>query len=758
MLQRIARFDIRFRWLIVLVWFAGVIAAMQVLPSLASVTQSNNVQFLSSSSPSVQANSLAAPFQGTNPSGTAVIVAYRDSGPRTAADSAAMARVEAAARRVTGVTAVRDGGTSKDGEVAEALVETMPSAASSSSASRSVVDGLRATFSQVDAPPGLAFHLTGSLAVSVDSSASTSSSSGSITRFTLLFVVVLLFLVYRAVLAPLVTLIPAALAAFLSGPLVAETVNAGLSVAPVAQELLIVLLLGAGSDYGLFLSFRVREELAKGSDPQEALVTAVSRVGQAITFSGLTVAAALLTLLLAPLGIFRGLGPALAIGIGVMMLATLTLTPALLAIFGTATFWPTAPRSGAQRAFFWGRVAQRVVRHPVLTLVAGIIVFGALASGLTGYRTGGLTSTAPSGSDSAAGQAVIAAHFPKATVGSDQLVLRYASPVWANPSALAQMQKELAADPVFRSITGPLGPGRGTLDAAQFAELYASLGPPATLPDTPPPSTSVTPAIYQAYRAAAQFISADGRTVREYASLQAGQVGSPEAAAAIPQARSALDTVANATGAEAHGVAGQDASAYDIDSQSTTSLVVVVPVVLALILVLLGLLLRSLVAPWYLALTVGLSYLASLGFAVIVFVDLGGNAGLIFVLPLLMFVFSMALGEDYNILVMSRIREEAHHTPDLSVALTRAIGVTGGTVTSAGIILAGTFAVLGLAGGSSEAEELGFSIAFGVLLDTFFVRTLLVPALARLLERWNWWPSRLSRGSELASGQPGQAA
>src|SRR5438132_9145527 len=128
--------------------------------------------------------------------------------------------------------------------------------------------------------------------------------------------------------------------------------------------------------------------------------------------------------------------------------------------------------------------------------------------------------------------------------------------------------------------------------------------------------------------------------------------------------------------------------------------------------------LRSLVAPWYLALTVGLSYLASLGFAMIVFVHLAGNDGLIFVLPLLLFVFSMALGEDYNILVMSRIREEAHHAPSVSVALTRAIGITGGTVTSAGIILAGTFVVLGLAGGRSNAQDLGFGTPFAVALAT----------------------------------------
>ena len=206
-----------------------------------------------------------------------------------------------------------------------------------------------------------------------------------------------------------------------------------------------------------------------------------------------------------------------------------------------------------------------------------------------------------------------------------------------------------------------------------------------------------------------------------------------------------MTAVARASGAHASGIAGQDASAYDINSASNASLTLVVPIVLVLMLVLLGLMLRSLVAPWYLALTVGLSYLASLGFAMIVFVHLAGNDGLIFVLPLLLFVFSMALGEDYNILVMSRIREEAHHARSLSEALTRAIGVTGGTVTSAGIILAGTFVVLGLAGGRGDAQQLGFSIAFGVVLDTFFVRTLLVPSLATLLGRWNWWPSALSR-------------
>jgi RND superfamily putative drug exporter len=174
-----------------------------------------------------------------------------------------------------------------------------------------------------------------------------------------------------------------------------------------------------------------------------------------------------------------------------------------------------------------------------------------------------------------------------------------------------------------------------------------------------------------------------------------------------------------------------------------------VPVVLLIIAVLLAILLRSLVAPWYLILTVGLSYLATLGFANIVFVHLTYNSGgLSFILPFLLFIFGMALGEDYNILVMSRIREEAHGDVKLRGAITKAVGFTGTTVTSAGLILAGTFGVLGIVGGQVEVQQIGFSIAIGILLDTFFVRTLFVPSIAVLLGKWNWWPSKLYRTSK----------
>jgi RND superfamily putative drug exporter len=216
-----------------------------------------------------------------------------------------------------------------------------------------------------------------------------------------------------------------------------------------------------------------------------------------------------------------------------------------------------------------------------------------------------------------------------------------------------------------------------------------------------------------------------------------------------------LDSVARAVGAEASGMAGQDASFADIAAVSTTSTATVVPVVLVLILVLLAVLLRSLVPPLYLALTVGLSYVASLGFAMIAFVHLGGAGGLLFALPLLMFVFTMAVGEDYNILVVSRIREEAGRWASFRDAVVQAMGVTGGTVTSAGIILAGTFVVLGLVGGNAFGQQIGFGVAFAVALDTFFVRTLLVPSIAMLLGRWNWWPASSPAAAGAVAARPG---
>lgn len=198
---------------------------------------------------------------------------------------------------------------------------------------------------------------------------------------------------------------------------------------------------------------------------------------------------------------------------------------------------------------------------------------------------------------------------------------------------------------------------------------------------------------------------------------------------------------------------GQAPGAYDVSAVSAGDLARIVPVVMPLIAILLVLVLRSLVAPLYLVASVALSYAAALGLAVLIVMRVGGDAGLNFVLPFLMFVFLMALGSDYNILVMTRIREESMERP-LREAIAAALTATGSTVTAAGLILAATFAVVGVTGSSDQVRQLGVGIAVGVLLDTFLVRTLLVPSLAMLLGRRNWWPSSLARAMAPAA-RPG---
>jgi RND superfamily putative drug exporter len=263
-----------------------------------------------------------------------------------------------------------------------------------------------------------------------------------------------------------------------------------------------------------------------------------------------------------------------------------------------------------------------------------------------------------------------------------------------------------------------------------------------------PANSKVAPDLYEAYVAASRYIAADGKTVQWEAGLKAGNPQSTAALAAIPAIRSTVDEVAKQAGASQSGVAGEAPALYDVGNISGNDLRHIIPIAALAIGLVLALVLRSLVAPLYLIVSVVLSYLASLGLCVLLFMTFGGQEGLVFLLPFLMFIFLLALGEDYNILVMTRIREEAHHRP-LREAVVRAVGATGPTVTSAGLVLAGTFCVLAVVGGSSTGgqsiREIGFGLAMGILLDTFVVRTVLVPSTVMLLGRWNWWPAPLSR-------------
>jgi RND superfamily putative drug exporter len=738
----LGRLVVRFRYYVVLAWVFGAALAVFNLPSLSAVAKGDDSAFLPASTPSIAAGRLATPFQRQNAT-TALIVALRDGAPLSRADRRSIVAAEAAVGRVVHVVAVRDEGLSHDGKAQRALVQLDLPRGSDGAVARTTVREIRARLQQAETS-GLQLHLTGDLALRVDRQSQSQHMQKNAEIYSIIFIVALLLLVFRAVLAPLLTLLPAVLALVVAGPVIAESTKIGVQVSDITQVLLVVVMLGAGTDYGLFLTFRVREELANGLGPKEAVARAVERVGETITFSAATVAVALVTLLLATFGFYSGLGPALAIGVVLLLLSGLTLLPALIAIFGRAVFWPSKPQPGRVHRGLWGRIAGRIVRRPVTTLALGAALFGGLSVALVAYTTNGFAGSGPPPrSDSARGQAIVARHFAAADANPTSLLFRLRQPLWRDPSRLAAATESLRRSGLFTSLSGPLDPNGTPLAPGQLERLHRTLGPPARLPDHPPAGSGVTETTYQAYRATEQFVSPDGRTIQLYAALEAGGPASDAAMDAVPAIRTAVGRAAQLLGAPASGVLNRAAGAYDVNRISSRDLLEIIPIVLLAIGILLAVLLRSLVAPIYLILSVGLSYLAALGLAVLVFVVIVGEGGLKFVLPFLMFIFLMALGEDYNILVMSRIREEARLHP-LREAVTRAVAATGTTVTSAGLILAGTFGVLTISG-SGEVRQIGLGLAAGILLDTFFVRTLLVPSTVSLIGRWNWWPSRLGR-------------
>jgi RND superfamily putative drug exporter len=747
--ERLAALVVRFRWLVLALAIAAVAIVSGAFPSLGSEINSDNSAFLPASAPSTRAGDLAAPLLGSaGKSAQIVVVASRTGGLGTA-DTLAIDREAAVIRSVKHVQSVRVLGISPDHQAAELRVRAALNRFDTGAA-KTVIDDIQHTFTRAGAPPGLQLHVAGQVATLVANQQSSQRSGSQVQIFSILFIIVLLLVVFRSPVAAIVTLLPSGLALAISTRLIGELGAHGLKISEITQVLLIVLLLGAGTDYGLFLVFRVREELRAGRTPHDAVRHAIVRVGESITASAATVILALLTLLFASFGFYQDLAIPLAVGVAVMLVLGLTLLPALLALLGKRAFWPAKIESGQQREGTWGRIAARLVRRPAVTVAVGAVLFLGLAAGAIGYSSSGFggATGAPSGSDAETGNAIVARHFPQSSSNPANLVFAYSRPVGQDPGQIAAAQASLRSSGQFTALQGALDANGTVLAPVQYAQLYTRLGPPNRLPVVEPPGTGVTPAAYTAYRASSQFVSANGRIIQFEASLAAGSQQSTAAMNATPRIRRVVARAGLRSGAVASGLAGQAAASYDISTTADHDLVLIIPIAAIAIALVLALVLRSLVAPVYLIVSVVLSYLAALGIATIVFIDVAGESGISFFLPFLMFVFLLALGEDYNILVMTRIREEARALP-LKDAVIRAVGRTGTTITSAGVVLGGTFGVLAATAGSgpnaSQLRAIGVGLAVGILMDTFLVRTLLVPATVILLGRWNWWPSAMGR-------------
>jgi uncharacterized membrane protein YdfJ with MMPL/SSD domain len=585
-------------------------------------------------------------------------------------------------------------------------------------------------------------------------------------------VLVLLVLIYRS---PIVALVPIVSVGWVFslasaiGALLAE--HAGLLVNGQATGIMTVLLFGAGTDYCLFISSRFREELLRVDDPHEAMQRAMHGVGEAVISAAGTILIATLALLLAVLRSNQALGPLLAIAIAVMLLASLTLVPAILTILGRRAFWPFVPHvdpthEPAERRGIWSRVAGVVARRPGVVLVSTLALFVLLALGTFTLRQDFDTlSGLPSGTESRAGFELLRKGFPPGDLAPTEAYVVFPSGASVldakNLQAVDAITLALADQPGISSASGPSQP-IGT--AAQVGtdriedainelpedareqirkEQSSGTGAGTSGTGTADPSAPIPPYANAVllYRAALSFVSPAGNVARLNVTFDENPYGI-DAINRIPALRDTARAAAAKAGLPPGSVliGGPTATNYDTKVANDRDEHVVLPLILLAIGVVLALLLRSLVAPLYLLITSVLTYFSTLGISTIFFQNVLGQQGVGASVPFYLFVFLIALGVDYNIYLMARIREEMRHD-NLHDGTVRALARTGGVITSAGIILAGTFAAL-MTLPLQVLFQLGFAVSLGVLLDTFIVRSLTVPSLVLLLGRWNWWPSR----------------
>jgi putative drug exporter of the RND superfamily len=530
---------------------------------------------------------------------------------------------------------------------------------------------------------------TGAVATSADYADATRSTQG-LEQLLLIGTIVLLSLLFFR--GPLAAIVPLVTIMFLSnaatGVVMLAAVTFGFKLDASTPDLITVVLVGIGVDYFLFLMFRLRERLRAGEDRRTAARSAAGAVGPVIASAALAIVAAFATMGLASFGQFRVLGPAVAISVLVMLFAGVTLMPAIAAVTGRALFWPSRSWARERTNGPAARLGNRIARSPrraALAVIAVLVVFASFAVG-TGlsYDQGRGPST----------------------------------PATRTADEISAVLSKGAADPQHVYIKA----ANGTLSTARLAPLRASI-------------------------AHVHGVSAVGRPVltpdRHGAQIDLALKDSPMSTAAMDVVRGPLREAAHtATPAGTTAMVSGTAAVYaDVSDSVNHDMRVIFPVAAALILLILVVTLRSVVAPLYLLVAVVLEFAATLGASVLAFQQIGGNTGVSFLLPLVLFLFVVALGTDYNILMTARLREEMLAGRSVREAVAEAVRHVAPAIGAAGLVLAGSFATLMVEADQGSREQ-GFAIAFGILLASMVVSTILVPALTALAGRRAWWPGR----------------
>lgn len=671
-------------WAVLGLWVAILALAMPFGSKLGDATRDRAVDYLPGSADSTQVSRTAEEMPGGDT--LAGILVYQRDGGVTAADRelAAEHAADLAGRYELAGDGTPQAVPAEDGSTL--MVPFSVVGLPDEDAQMAAVEEIRDQL-VADPPEGLSVELGGPAGIQADSEAVYEAVDGTLMYTTAGIVTILLILTYRSPFLWLLPLVCVGVASLSAMAVVYGLIQAfDLTVTSMSSAVMTVLIFGAGTDYALLLVARYREELRRTEEPQRAMLTAVRSCGPAILASSGTVAAGLICLLAADLNSSAGLGPVGAVGVVCALAVMTTLLPALMVLFGRRIFWPLVPTLGSEpkRRGFFDRMGSSVGRRPVAILAGGVVLLGALALG--------------------------AFNLPGNLKQEDAFTDR--------PESITAMEKvkEAYPDQGAQAITVVANTARAdeALSTAQGVEGVASAE-----------------------------IARSGNGFSEitvYAADPPQSAGEDRTIAGLRSELGALD------GADAL-VGGPSAEALDLADANSKDRKLVIPLTLAAVLVILIALLRSLVAPLVLTVAVVASWGAAMGIGGLVFEPVMGYPGIGGELALLTFVFGVALGVDYGIFLLHRMREEATAGADTRTAALTALRRTGGVIASAGVVLAATFAVL-MTMPMVMIFELGFVVAVGVLLDTFLVRTYLVTSASWLLGKKIWWPGPLSKREE----------
>ncbi|WP_433161518.1 MMPL family transporter [Kribbella sp. CA-247076] len=705
MFTKLGRFVVHNPWKVIAAWVIAAIAVAAFAPTLADVTNKDQAAFLPDKYESVQAQKLAADAFGQTNDATASIVIKRGAGGElTAADQAKVselatkitaAKIERVTGAITGPQAVSP---NKQVQIVSVGLKGLPDDQAVLDAVQKIRDVTGSTLSGSE----LAYGVTGDAALFLDNQDAFESAFVVVGIATVVLIIGLLLVIYRSPVAALLPILTVGLVAAIAPGLIALAAKAfDLQVTQDLQTILTVVLYGVGTDYILFLLFRYRERLRAGEPSKQALVNATARVAEVIVSAAGAIIVAFSALLLAVFGGFKSLGPGLAIAVAVMAFAAITLIPAVVSLLGPKVFWPSKSWQKTPKGAMFKRFGRFTARRPAVVAVVSGGLMVALALGALGMKVDyDAFSQLPDGTESAQAVKDLQAGFPAGALNPTTVYVRSTDGTPLDPAELTTYAGKLAKVDGVGTVL-PAG-ADGSLALLNQDKTVAQIN--VVLSDAPYSTSSLD--------------LVDGK-LRDVAHAEA------------PDGTTAL-------------LGGVTASYTDIRDANSRDLSVIFPVAGGLIAIILALLLRSLLAPIVLMIAVVLSFFSSIGATVLVFQGAAGHAGVTFSLPIMLYLFVVAIGTDYNILMIARLREEAEQGTGPREAADLAIEHGGPSVAAAGLILAGTFSSLMLAG-MALLTEMGFSVAAGIVISAFLMSIFLVPSVTALLGERAWWPRKLKR-------------